>query len=444
MAVVALGGDEVLGAGLGRALLAPGLGGGQRVAHRGAQAAQAALDQVVVHPALHGLHRGFLAQQAGNEFGYRINDALTNGTGTVQPRGMVVAASAGVTGGTATAFTLTPAPAITANAANQRFRVKFNAAAGTTPTLAVSGQAALALKYRDSTGAKQAITATQVPINWVSDVENDGTDWVVLDSLPAVAVSPASVQGAFKNLAASATGTSANVTVSADEIVVENSSNIYQTLRAVSLTIAGTSVGANALDTGTIAASTWYSVWVIWNGTTTAGLLSLSATAPTLPGGYTHKARIGWIRTDGTGNKFPLKFVQNGRKVQYSVAAGSNLTALPIMSSGAQGSITTPTWVAVATGNFIPSTAGEIDVVLAGQYSSGSAYQGIVAPNNGYGGITSSTNPPPLAINNLGAGSATGTATKMSMVPESSNIYAALSPGSGTIEVLCAGWTDNF
>lgn len=87
------------------------------------------------------------------------------------------------TGGTATAFTLTPAPAITANAANQRFRVKFNAAAGTTPTLAVSGQAALALKYRDSTGAKQAITATQVPINWISDVEYDGTDWVVLDVL---------------------------------------------------------------------------------------------------------------------------------------------------------------------------------------------------------------------------------------------------------------------
>lgn len=88
-------------------------------------------------------------------------------------------ATAFTTGGTSTAFTLTPTPAITANAANQRFRVKFNAAAGTTPTLAVSGQAALALKYRDSTGAKQAITATQVPINWASDVVNDGTDWVV-------------------------------------------------------------------------------------------------------------------------------------------------------------------------------------------------------------------------------------------------------------------------
>lgn len=46
---------------------------------------------------------GFLAQQAGNEFGYRINNALTVGTGTVQPTGIVTAASAGVTGGTATA-----------------------------------------------------------------------------------------------------------------------------------------------------------------------------------------------------------------------------------------------------------------------------------------------------------------------------------------------------
>ena len=89
-------------------------------------------------------------------------------------------ATAFTTAGTSTAFTLTPAPAITANAANQRFRVKFNAAAGATPTLAVSGLTALNLKYKDSAGTKQAITSTQVPINWVSDVENDGTDWVVL------------------------------------------------------------------------------------------------------------------------------------------------------------------------------------------------------------------------------------------------------------------------
>jgi HK97 family phage major capsid protein len=46
---------------------------------------------------------GFVARQAGNEFGVRINNALTVGTGTVEPTGIATSASAGVTGGTATA-----------------------------------------------------------------------------------------------------------------------------------------------------------------------------------------------------------------------------------------------------------------------------------------------------------------------------------------------------
>ncbi len=48
---------------------------------------------------------GFLGRQAGNEIGFRVNNALTVGTGTVEPNGMVTAASAGVTGGTAIAGT---------------------------------------------------------------------------------------------------------------------------------------------------------------------------------------------------------------------------------------------------------------------------------------------------------------------------------------------------
>lgn len=46
---------------------------------------------------------GFVSQQAGNEFGYRINNALTLGTGTVEPNGIVPKSSLGTTGGTATA-----------------------------------------------------------------------------------------------------------------------------------------------------------------------------------------------------------------------------------------------------------------------------------------------------------------------------------------------------
>lgn len=104
-------------------------------------------------------------------------------------------ATAFTTGGTSTAFTLTPTPASAANTTNQRYRIKFNAAAGATPTLAVSGLTALNLKYRDSTGGKQAITATQVPINWISDVENDGTDWVVLDVPSSGAAASETVAG---------------------------------------------------------------------------------------------------------------------------------------------------------------------------------------------------------------------------------------------------------
>jgi HK97 family phage major capsid protein len=43
---------------------------------------------------------GFLAQQTGNALGYAVNGALTTGTGTTQPTGIVTAAGSGVTGGT--------------------------------------------------------------------------------------------------------------------------------------------------------------------------------------------------------------------------------------------------------------------------------------------------------------------------------------------------------
>lgn len=265
----------------------------------------------------------------------------------------------------------------------------------------------------------------------------DAADLTQLSQAIQVMLSQASsVQGSFKNLQASATGTSANVTVSADELVVESATYAYKVLRAVSLTIAGTTTGANALDTGTIATSTWYSVWVIWNGTTTAGLLSLSATAPTMPSGYTHKARVGWIRTDGTANKYPLGFKQYGRRVQYLVAAGSNLTALPVMSSGVQGSTTTPTWVAVATGAFVPTTAASVNVILTGNGSTGVSL--MAAPNAAYGARTASSNQPPIVISS--ASGAQCNNTPASIILETTNIYFAADGGA----MLAAGWEDSL
>lgn len=242
----------------------------------------------------------------------------------------------------------------------------------------------------------------------------------------------ASIQGSFKNLQASATGTNANISVSADEIAVENSSNAYKTLRAVSLTINSAAIGANGLDTGAIAASTWYSVWVIWNDTTAAGLLSLSATAPTMPSGYTHKARVGWMRTDGTANKYPLSFIQAGRKVRYKVASGSNLAAIPTMASGAAGSASTPTWASVAIGNYIPSTAKQINIAL--RVSNSAA---MVAGNDSFGSYTNTANLPPLANDSPVAPIIQG-----DILVESANIYWASTSAAGVLS--CLGWEDNL
>jgi HK97 family phage major capsid protein len=48
---------------------------------------------------------GFLAAQTGNALGYAVGSALTVGSGTNQPKGIVTASAVGGTAGTATAFT---------------------------------------------------------------------------------------------------------------------------------------------------------------------------------------------------------------------------------------------------------------------------------------------------------------------------------------------------
>lgn len=242
-----------------------------------------------------------------------------------------------------------------------------------------------------------------------------------------------SIAGTFKNLAVSATGASATVTVTADGIALETADSQYKTVRSINLSISGATSGANGLDTGSLAGSTWYSVWVIHNGTTTAGLISLSATSPTLPSGYTYKARIGWIRTDGTANKYPLAFQQVGSQVRYMVDSGSNVTGYPLMASGAQGSVGTPTWVAVGVSNFVPSTASFIHMVSVDSLGG----ETILSTNGQHGTYTNSANVPPYASD---AGTAGYGGSQASLLLESTNIYRAASGG----HLVCTGWEDSI
>lgn len=305
--------------------------------------------------------------------------------------------------------------------------------ATTAPTLAVDGGPAKTITKQGASPLNPADIGGAG--HWLLLTFDSLLDKWVLGNPAGAPFSTDGIAGSFSNLKASATGTNATVTVSADSVCVKNASNQQKVVNGVALSINSAAVGVNGLDTGVLAANTWYSKWVIYNPTTlaVAGLLSLSATAPTMPAGYTHKARIGWTRTDSTVNKYPLSYTQFGKSARYKVAAGTNMPALPFMISGVQGNTATPTWVAASSANFIPPTAGAISVLLHIGNSTA-----MVAPSNAYGSATSTVNPPPLV-----ASAASGTFNLQGVFNvESSNIHFASDAAPGFVQ--CAGWEDNL
>ena len=182
------------------------------------------------------------------------------------------------------------------------------------------------------------------------------------------------------NLVITNGGTPAStVAVSASSVTMTDSSSIGFTATGVGLAINAATTGANGLDTGSLANNTWYYIYAISNGATTAGLMSTSATAPTMPTGYTYKMRVGAIRTDGSAGFY--RFYQRGSRFSYVVTAATNTAALPSIASGSAGNITSPTWAATTISQWASPTAA----VVFGTISEGSSATAMLAPNNSYG-----------------------------------------------------------
>lgn len=106
------------------------------------------------------------------------------------------------------------------------------------------------------------------------------------------------------------------VDITADLVSVQGVS-LSGVAATADITISG---APNGLDSGAAAANTKYAVHVITNdaGTLVASLLSLSATAPALPAGYTKFRRVRWIRT--TGASQIVQQAQVGDWVYYTDA----------------------------------------------------------------------------------------------------------------------------
>jgi hypothetical protein len=230
---------------------------------------------------------------------------------------------------------------------------------------------------------------------------------------------------------------STKIDISALAATMVNSSGTSVLAKNVSVTIdltTGTSTSAaNGMDGEARGTSAWLYLYLINNGSTTAGLATLTSPlsgGPTLPSGYTSSLYVGAMRVDGSGNL--LQTQQNGRRAHYVVTAATNTAALPTMGSGSAGSTSSPTWVAITLSSFVPATASSVQEV-ANSDVGGTATDVIAAPNNAYGTATS-TNPPPLCAI---TGKQSGVAT---MPIESTSTYWASTGADGYL--FCVGWDD--
>lgn len=335
----------------------------------------------------------------------------------------------GTAGGSANAITVTDAPVLTAYSAGQQ--VSFIAANNNSGATTINCDG-LGTKniYKISSSGPVALAGGEIVANNIVTLVYDGTEFQMGNS--AASGSSASV-GPVRNLIIKNNTSTPNtkMSVTADSIPVFTSAGAGVGLLSVSVTIDATTNGANGLDTGSLAASTWYAIYLIYNGSSVAGLMSTSGSAPTLPSGYTYFTRYGWVHTDGSthflNNGCTLR--QTGNRAQY-INAGSGL---PALITGASGSLSVPTWTGVPVGAFIPPTAATI-VLFGIAFGAGGV---LAAPNNSYGPELNISNPPP--INLIPTNTDTASAE---WVLESTNVYYAASGASTGI--FCIGWTDNL
>lgn len=142
------------------------------------------------------------------------------------------------------------------------------------------------------------------------------------------------------------------------------------------LLINSATTGVNALDTGTIAASMQYAIYLIGdsrNYNNTAAVLSLTSNypGPVMPTGYDSYRLIGFIETDGSSH-----FVYATHKPQnisglltyfnspaLSVLSGGNattFTAIDLTTNAAVPTTTLPNVIVTLLVTFTPAAAGDV------------------------------------------------------------------------------------
>jgi hypothetical protein len=65
---------------------------------------------------------------------------------------------------------------------------------------------------------------------------------------------------------------------------------------------------------------------------TASGVAVSAITPPSVGANYTYQAFVGMVKTDGTGNKYPLNMLQVGKRAELQI--GGNVTGIPSVIAG--------------------------------------------------------------------------------------------------------------
>jgi hypothetical protein len=388
---------------------------------------------------------------------------------------------AGTTGGTSTAYTATLAPAITAYADKQCFRVKFNAACGANPTINFNAVGAKKI-YANISGTATQLASGDVPANYIGILRYDtaldsasGGFWLlngpasnigwdqlsdtIFDETPAAPAMLDKVPfgdasdsdnkkvGTLDSMIGLLAGHLYGCTLSnnvsdanndidiAAGVAVDNTNFVAMRLAsAITKRLdASWAVGTNqgGLDTGSKANSTWYYVWIIQRSDTGVvdALFSTSTTSPTMPANYDRKRRVGAVRTDGSGNL--LAFTQLGDEFLWkSPPLDVNTSSLSTSST-----------------NFTLTVPGGTGLQVWAEIQFNCDPSGILVylRNGDVNDEAPSDSAAPLASNTaaaLGGGGATIGQTKKIRCSTSSQIAARADTASSTLRVATLGWWD--
>lgn len=248
------------------------------------------------------------------------------------------------TAGTSTAYTLSYTVAPGALVDGMSHLVQFHTTNGATPTLNVNSLGAKAI-YAYYNGTWAGVTAGEIPTDMICRVTYNSSSGVYrITSVSAAPGAMLPLRGFIGGLTISRNTVTPTTKLDVSAGSCTDSTNV-RLLVAAAGSIDCTTTGANALDAGSLSTSTTYHVYVIAKADgTTAFLASTSASAPTMPSGYTYKRRIGSVLTNGS-SQFRA-FVQSGDRFTLDVPISDLNTTNP-GTAAVTRTLTVPTGVVV-------------------------------------------------------------------------------------------------